>query len=78
MPQFYFELIQFGDGLIEGLFVVGFDGQLQQSGYILQSLMHLVDGIDDTLQGGTLFAQCLCTLRFIPYVRLLQLGVNFF
>ncbi|EFE24273.1 hypothetical protein EDWATA_00634 [Edwardsiella tarda ATCC 23685] len=40
--------------------------------------MHLVDGIDDTLQGGTLFAQCLCTLRFIPYVRLLQLGVNFF
>ncbi|ACY85759.1 hypothetical protein ETAE_2926 [Edwardsiella piscicida] len=40
--------------------------------------MHFIDGVDDDFQGGALFAQCLRTLRFIPDIRLFQLGVYFF
>jgi hypothetical protein len=38
----------------------------------------LVQRIYDGFERGTLFAQRLCALGFIPDVRLFQLGVYFF
>jgi hypothetical protein len=38
----------------------------------------LVEGFNNGFQRGTLFTQRLCTLRFVPDVRLFQLGVYFF
>jgi hypothetical protein len=41
-------------------------------------LCHLIQRIDDSFQRGTLFTQRLCAFRFVPDVRLFQLGVYFF
>jgi len=38
----------------------------------------LVEGVDNGFEGGTLFTQRLCAFRFVPDVRLFQLGVYFF
>jgi hypothetical protein len=38
----------------------------------------LIQRFDDGFQRGTLFTQRLCALRFVPDVRLFQLGVYFF
>jgi len=38
----------------------------------------LIQRIDDSFQRGTLFPQRLGAFRFVPDVRLLQLGVYFF
>jgi hypothetical protein len=38
----------------------------------------LVEGINNRFEGGTLFTQRLCAFRFVPDVRLFQLGVYFF
>jgi len=38
----------------------------------------VIDGFNDGFQRGALFAERLCALRFVPNVRLLQLGVDFF
>ena len=78
LRQLLFQHIKLSDGLVKGFFVFGFNGQLQQSGHVLQPLRHLIQRINDGFQRGTLFAQRLCTLWFIPDVGLLQLGVYFF
>jgi len=38
----------------------------------------LVEGINNGFEGGTLFTQRLGAFRFVPDVRLFQLGVYFF
>jgi len=38
----------------------------------------LIQRVNDGFQRGTLFTQRLCALRFVPDVRLFQLGVYFF
>jgi len=38
----------------------------------------LVEGIDNSLERGTLFTQRLRTFGFVPDIRLFQLGVYFF
>jgi len=38
----------------------------------------LVERINNGFEGGTLFTQRLCAFRFVPDVRLFQLGVYFF
>ena len=78
LRQLLFQHIKLSNGFVKGLFVVGFNGQLQQTGNILQPLRHLIQRINDGFQRGTLFAQRLRTFWFVPDVRLLQLGVYFF
>ena len=78
LRQLLFQHIELGDSFVEGLFVFGFNGQLQQAGNVLQPLRHLIQRINDGFQRGTLFTQRLRTLWFVPDVRLLQLGVYFF
>ncbi|BDH44705.1 hypothetical protein TUM12370_07490 [Salmonella enterica subsp. enterica serovar Choleraesuis] len=41
-------------------------------------MLHLVERINDSFEGGALFSQRLSTFWLIPYVGLLQLGVYFF
>jgi len=38
----------------------------------------LVEGINDSFERGTFFTQRLSAFRFVPDVRLFQLGVYFF
>jgi hypothetical protein len=38
----------------------------------------LIQRFNDGFEGGTLFTQRLCAFRFVPNVRLFQLGVYFF
>jgi hypothetical protein len=38
----------------------------------------LIQRFNDSFEGGTLFTQRLSAFRFVPYVRLFQLGVYFF
>jgi len=38
----------------------------------------LVEGINDSFERGTLFTQRLSAFRFVPDVRLFQLGIYFF
>ena len=45
---------------------------------IFQPLFHLVEGVDNGFEGGTLFTQRLCAFGFVPDIRLFQLGVYFF
>ena len=78
LRQLLFQRIQLGDGFVEGLFVVRFHGQIQQAGNVFQPLGHLIQGIYDGFQGRTLFTQRLSAFRFVPDVRLFQLGVYFF
>jgi len=71
-------LIEFGDRFVEGLFIVGFHRQFQQTADVFAALLQVIDGFNDGFQRGALFAERLCALRFVPNVRLLQLGVDFF
>ena len=45
---------------------------------VIHALGQGVDGTDHVFQRDALFAQRLCALGFIPYVRLFQLGVDLF
>jgi hypothetical protein len=38
----------------------------------------LIKGVNNRFEGGTLFTQRLSAFRFVPDVRLFQLGVYFF
>ena len=78
LRQLLFQHVEFCYGFVKGFFVVGFDGQLQQTGNIFQPLGHLIQRIYDSFERGTLFTQRLCAFRFVPDVRLFQLGVYFF
>ena len=65
-------------GFVKGFFVVSFYSQFQQTRNIFQPLFHLVEGVDNGFEGGTLFTQRLCAFGFVPDIRLFQLGVYFF
>jgi len=71
-------LIQLGHGFVEGFFIISLYRQLQQAGDVFRALSQAIDGFNNRFQCGTLFPQRLCTLRFVPNVRLFQLGVYFF
>ena len=76
--QLGFQLIGFGDGFVEGLFVFPFHRQAHQHLDVIHALGQGVDGADHVFQCHSLFAQRLGALGFIPDVRLFQLGVDFF
>ena len=50
LRQLLFQHVKFGNGFVEGLFVFGFDSQLQQSGNIFQPLGHLIQRLNDGFQ----------------------------
>ena len=70
--------IEFFYRFIESLFIVSFNRQFQQAGYVITSLGQLVDGFDNCFQRRTFFTQRLCAFRFVPDIRLFELGVYFF
>ena len=76
--QFFFQGVEFSNGFVKGFFVVSFYSQFQQTRNIFQPLFHLVEGVDNGFEGGTLFTQRLCAFGFVPDIRLFQLGVYFF
>ena len=76
--QLGFELVGFGHGLVEGLFVFPFDRQADQHLDVLNTLCQDVYGADHVLQGDALLAQRLCALGFVPDIRLFQLGIDLF
>jgi hypothetical protein len=76
--QLGFQLFGFGNGFVEGLFVFPFHRQAHQHLDVIHALGQGVDGADHVFQRDALFAQRLCALGFIPYVRLFQLGVDLF
>jgi len=76
--QLGFQLFGFGDGFVEGLFVFPFHGQADQHLDVIHALGQGVDGTDYVFQRYALFAQRLCALGFIPYIRLFQLGIDLF
>ena len=78
LRQLLFQHVEFCYGFVKGFFVVSFYSQFQQTRNIFQPLFHLVEGVDNGFEGGTLFTQRLCAFRFVPDVRLFQLGVYFF
>ncbi|GAB2949840.1 hypothetical protein GCM10011328_40670 [Hafnia psychrotolerans] len=78
MLKFSRQSIEFFHSFIESFFVIGFNRQFQQTGYIITALGQLVDGFDNRFQRGTFFTQRLCTFRFVPDIRLFELGVYFF
>ena len=76
--QLLFQPVQLSNRFVEGLFVFGFNRQLQQTSHVFQPLGHLIQGIHNGFQRRTLFTQRLGAFRFVPDVRLFQLGVYFF
>ena len=78
LRQFFFQGVEFSNGFVKGFFVVSFYSQFQQTRNIFQPLFHLVEGVDNGFEGGTLFTQRLCAFGFVPDIRLFQLGVYFF
>ena len=78
LRQLLFQHVELCHGFVKGFFVVGFDSQLQQPRNIFQTLRHLIQRIYDGFEGGTFFTQRLRAFRFVPDVRLFQLGVYFF
>ena len=78
LRQLLFQHVELCHGFVKGFFVVGFYSQLQQTGNVFQPLSHLIQRIYDSFERGTLFTQRLRAFRFVPDVRLFQLGVYFF
>ncbi|BEE16624.1 hypothetical protein VAWG006_08770 [Aeromonas enteropelogenes] len=78
LHQLGFQLLGFGDGFVEGLFVFPFHGQAYQHLDIFHALGQGIDGANHVFQRDTLLAERLCALRLIPDVGLFQLGVYLF
>ncbi|MBP1133204.1 hypothetical protein JOE25_004822 [Serratia sp. PL17] len=71
-------MIKLNDRFVKGFFIVGFDRQFQQTSDVFAALYQLIDGFNNGFERSALFTQRLCALRFVPNVRLFQLGVDFF
>ena len=76
--EFLLQRIRLGLGLVEGLFILTFDGQRDQHLDILGALSQDIDGGDHGFQRSALLAQRLSPLGLIPDIGLFQLGAYFF